>query len=142
MSDLLRLRPAATGDMIAAFDDAATIACACAFEAALAQAQAAHGVISADFAQAIVAGIDPARVQIAVLADEAALAGTLAIPLVARLRAMIGGTAAAALHRGATSQDVADTLLMRQVRRGTRLLLADGDRIAAALAQPSSRLDR
>jgi 3-carboxy-cis,cis-muconate cycloisomerase len=143
VSDLLRLRPAATVDMIAAFDDAATIACACAFEAALAQAQAAHGVISADLAQAIVAGIDPARVQIAVLADEAALAGTLAIPLVARLRAMIGGTAAAALHRGATSQDVADTVLMLQVRNAHRLLAVDVRRVSDALAvQARAHADR
>lgn len=134
MSELLRLRTAATAEMIAAFDDTATIAHACAFEVALAQAQAAHGVIARDLAAAIVAGIDPAWIDPAELAEEAALAGTLAIPLVARLRAMVGGTAAGAVHRGATSQDVADSVLMLQVRTAHRLLRGDVRRVRDALA--------
>ncbi len=120
--------------MIAAFDDAATIGHACAFETALAQAQAAHGLIAPDLAAAIVAAVDPARIDPAELAEEAALAGTLAIPLVARLRAMTGGEAAGALHRGATSQDVADTVVMLQVRTAHRLLRQDGRRVRDALA--------
>ncbi|WP_230769943.1 lyase family protein [Sphingomonas sp. Leaf4] len=135
MSDLLRLRPAATAAMIAVFDDAATIAHGCAFETALARAQAAHGVIAPELADAIVAGVDPARIDAAELAGEAALAGTLAIPLVARLRAMVGGAAAMALHHGATSQDVADTVLMIQVRAAHRLLAKDGQRVRDALAR-------
>lgn len=134
MSDLLRLRPAATAAMIAVFDDAATVAHGCAFEVALAQAQAAQGVIAPELAEAIVAGVDPARIDAAALAEEAALAGTLAIPLVARLRAMVGGAAGQALHRGATSQDVADTGLMMQVRAGHRLLAGDVRRVVDALA--------
>lgn len=134
MSDLLRLRPVATADMIAVFADAATIAHACAFETALARAQAAHGILAPELAEAIVAGVDPARIDVAELAEEAALAGTLAIPLVARLRAMVDGDAARALHRGATSQDVADTLLMRQVRAAHRLLADDGRRVRDGLA--------
>nr|WP_211368537.1 lyase family protein [Sphingomonas carotinifaciens] len=121
--------------MIAVFDDAATIAHACAFEIALARAQAAHGVLAPELAEAIVAGVDPARIDTAELAEAAALAGTLAIPLVARLRAMVvDGEAAKALHRGATSQDVADTVLMRQVRAAHRLLADDGRRVRDGLA--------
>ncbi|KQN36825.1 3-carboxy-cis,cis-muconate cycloisomerase [Sphingomonas sp. Leaf407] len=135
MSDLLRLRPAATADMIAVFDDAATIAHGCAFETALARAQAAQGVIAPELADAIMAGVDPAQIDKAELAEEAALAGTLAIPLVARLRAMVGGAAAMALHHGATSQDVADTVLMVQVRAAHRLLAKDGQRVRDALAR-------
>lgn len=134
MSDLLRLRPAATAAMIAVFDDAATIAHGCAFEVALARAQAACGVIAPDLAEAIATGVDPARIDPAALAEEAALAGTLAIPLVARLRAMVGGEAGQALHRGATSQDVADTVLMLQVRQAHRLLVVDARRVIDALA--------
>nr|WP_211368859.1 lyase family protein [Sphingomonas carotinifaciens] len=121
--------------MIAVFDDAATIAYACAFETALAQGQAAHGVIAPDLAEAIAAGVDPARIDAAALAEEAALAGTLAIPLVARLRAMVGGAAGQALHRGATSQDVADTVLMLQVRAAHRLLAGDVRRVVDALGR-------
>lgn len=120
--------------MIAAFDDAATIVDALAFETALARAQAEEGVISLDAAAAIEAAAAAFDIEPAQLAEEAALAGTLAIPLIKALRASLAGEAAMVMHHGATSQDIADTLLMRQVRRGTRLLLADSDRIASALA--------
>ncbi len=135
MSDLLRLRPAATAAMIAVFDDAATIAHGCAFETALARAQAAHGVIAPALAEAIVERVDPAAIDPAALAEEAALAGTLAIPLVARLRAMVGEPAARAVHHGATSQDVADTVLMLQVRAAHRLLAIDVRRVRDGLAE-------
>lgn len=134
MSHLLRLRPAATPAMIGVFDDAATIAHACAFETALARAQAAEGLIGTEVAEAIARGVAAARIDPAALAEEAALAGTLAIPLVARLRAMLTGEAAQALHRGATSQDVADSVLMMQVRHAHRLIAADARRVCAALA--------
>jgi 3-carboxy-cis,cis-muconate cycloisomerase len=120
--------------MIAVFEDAATIAHAVAFEMTLARAQGDEGVIPKSCADAIAAAalafdIDPDQ-----LADEAALAGTLAIPLVRALRATLTGEAASALHRGATSQDVADTVLMLQVREATGLLLADADRAMTALS--------
>ncbi|MEH3099119.1 lyase family protein [Sphingomonas adhaesiva] len=134
MSDLLRLRPAATPAMIAVFDDAAVIAHAGAFEVALARAQAAGGLIADEVAQAIAAGIAATRIDASELAEEAALAGTLAIPLVARWRAALSGEAAAALHRGATSQDVADSVLMRQVVAARDVLAADVARVGAALA--------
>lgn len=121
--------------MMAVFDDAATIAHACAFEVALARAQAAAGVIDPQVADAIAAGVAAARIDPAVLAEAAALAGTLAIPLVARLRETLDGEAASALHRGATSQDVADSLLMMQVRAACALLVADGQRVRVALAR-------
>ncbi|MEG3167969.1 lyase family protein [Sphingomonas sp. LB3N6] len=130
---LLRTRPVATPAMIAVFDDAATIAEALGFEAALAAAQAAEGVISTEAAQAIASAVHGFVIDPAELAEAAALAGTLAIPLIARLRASLHGDAAEALHRGATSQDVAETALMRQVRQATRLLLDDVTRITAAL---------
>ncbi|MEH3047312.1 lyase family protein [Sphingomonas adhaesiva] len=134
MSDWLRLRPAATPAMIAVFDDAATIAQARSFEIALARAQAAHGLIPADVAEAIAQGLAAATIDPADLADEAALAGTLAIPLVRRWRGVLTGAAADALHRGATSQDVADSVMMMQVTAASRLLAADARRVAAALA--------
>ncbi len=133
MSDLLRLRPAATQAMIAIFDDHAVIAHACAFEVALAQAQAACGLIPVSVAEAIAAGVAATPIDPADLADEATLAGTLAIPLVRRLRAGLSGEAAAALHRGATSQDVADSVLMRQVMAARDLLAGDVARVRVAL---------
>jgi 3-carboxy-cis,cis-muconate cycloisomerase len=120
MSSLLRDRPAGSAAMLAIFADAALVQGALAFEAALATAQAAEGLIAEADATAIGAACGRLTPDIAVLAEEAAHAGTLAIPLVARLRAALQAAhpaAAAATHRGATSQDLADTALMLQAPR-------------------------
>jgi len=125
--------------MLAAFSDAATLRHALAFEAELARAEAAEGLIGTEAAEAIATlcatiAIDPAE-----LAEEAALAGTLAIPLVARLRAALSGDAAKSLHKGATSQDVADTILTCQIRAAGRLLDSELARITTALAALARR---
>lgn len=133
MSDLLRIRPAATPEMIAVFSDDAAIAHALAFEAALARAEAAEGLIEAAAAEAIVAACRRIDIEASALADEAALAGTLAIPLVARLRRALDGEAAASVHKGATSQDVADTVLMLQSVAAGALVSADARRVCTAL---------
>ena len=139
MTDRLRMRPATTPAMLAVFDDDATIAHALAFEGALAKAQAAEGVISDELAVAIVDACMTVVINSAKLAEEAALAGTLAIPLVTRLRAALDGDAGKAVHKGATSQDVADTVLMMQTRRATDLVLLDLDRIVDALGRLALR---
>lgn len=120
--------------MLAVFDDAAVLRHALAFEAALAQAEAAEELIGAEAAEAIAALCETIAIDPAELANEAALAGTLAIPLVARLRSGLPEAAAKALHKGATSQDLADVVLMRQVRAGHALLTADLGRTTRALA--------
>ena len=134
MSDLLRLRPATTPAMLAVFDDGATIAHALAFEAALARAQAAEGLIAATVAEHIGVVCDELVIDPAALATEAALAGTLAIPLVKRLRAALDRDGAAAVHFGATSQDLADTVLMLQAKAAAALVLHDCRRVTEALA--------
>lgn len=139
MTDLLRTRPATTPAMFAVFDDDATITHALAFEGALARAQATEGVISEELALAIVNACITAAINSAELAEESALAGTLAIPLVARLRAALSGDARKAVHKGATSQDVADTVLMMQTRAATELVLTDLDRIVDALGRLALR---
>ena len=133
MSNLLRTRISSTPEMLAVFSDGMMIAHALAFETALASAQAAEGLIpqsvAAEIAQACAAiQIDPVT-----LADEAAFAGTLAIPLVKHLRAELQGKAASAVHKGATSQDLADTVLMLQVAAGGKLLASDLSRTCASL---------
>ena len=134
MSDLLRIRPGTTAAMSAVFADAATLHHALAFEAELARAEAAEGLIKPSEAEEIInlcatISIDPAE-----LAEEAAFAGTLAIPLLKRLRAKLSKDAADQLHRGATSQDVADTVLACQIRDAEALLAGDLNRILKALA--------
>lgn len=125
--------------MLALLDDLVTIRHALAFEAALARAQAAAGLIAPAMAAAIVAGCASVRIDPSELAEEAALAGTMAIPLVRRLRIAVGGDAAATVHRGATSQDVADTVLMLQARAAAHLLAADLDRTCDGLYMLAER---
>ena len=135
MASLLRDRPASTAAMIAAFGDETLLRAALAFEAALARAQAVEGLIPAVTADVIAETCASAQFDIADLAEAAAHAGTLAIPLVSRLRALVAErdrSAAELVHRGATSQDVADTALMLQAKSAARLIvdttltLADG----------------
>ena len=136
---LLRVRPATTTDMLAVFDDASTLRHALAFESALAQAQAEAQVIDAPSAQAIAAACGAFTVDIPAFAESVALAGTLAIPLLQALRAQLPGTAARNLHRGATSQDLADTVLMLQMKRAGALLAADHARLVTALTMSARK---
>ncbi|WP_320197811.1 3-carboxy-cis,cis-muconate cycloisomerase [Agrobacterium sp. rho-13.3] len=96
------------------------------FECALAQAQAATGVISEADAARIVKGIAAASIDYAALRDGVAKDGVVIPELVRQLRAAVGGDAAAKVHFGATSQDVIDTSLMLRLKAavfiiGTRL---------------------
>ncbi|CAN5160311.1 3-carboxy-cis,cis-muconate cycloisomerase [soil metagenome] len=137
MSSLLRDRPASTPAMLAVFGDATLLRAALRFEAALAEAQAAEGLIPLDAAEAIVTACAELP-DIEDLADAAAHAGTLAIPLVQILRQRVaarhGDAAAALVHKGATSQDLADTALMLQAKAGAALVRAEAARLAEALA--------
>jgi 3-carboxy-cis,cis-muconate cycloisomerase len=67
------------------------------------------------------------------LAEAVTVAGTLAIPLIKTLRTQLTGSAARDLHRGATSQDLADTVLMLQMKEAGALLAAEHARLVAAL---------
>ena len=134
MPSLLRDRPASTPEMLAVFGDEALLKAALAFEAQLALAQGELDLIPQDHAETIAAACQ-AAFDIAQLADATAHAGTLAIPLVERLRARVSPPEAAArLHKGATSQDLADTALMLQARDGAALIRRDAARLTDALA--------
>lgn len=127
--------------MMAVFDDNSTIHHALAFEAALARAEAAAGLITNEAAQRIIVACSSIEVDSAKLAADAAHAGTLAIPLVARLRESLEGNpdAAGAVHLGATSQDLSDTVMMLQVREAAAVLRPDLQRINSGLASLAQR---
>ncbi len=123
--------------MIAVFGDQTLIAGALRFEAALARASAAEGLIPAAAAAVIAAACVETDFSIDALAEEAAHAGTLAIPLVRRLRGQVAARQESAgqfVHLGATSQDLADTALMLQAKAGTELILREGAAVTEALA--------
>ena len=132
MSEMIAARMASTAEMLACFDDAALVAAALRFERELAAAEAEHGVISAAAAEAVARGCE--EFDASGLGDAAAHAGTLAIPLVARLKAAVSAEHAAAVHRGATSQDVADTALVLQAGEAMALLASELDALATGLA--------
>lgn len=120
--------------MLATFSDEATIGHALAFEAALARAQAEEGLLTNAAACAVEAACAALAPDPTSLAEEAAHAGTLAIALVARIREALGEELAPLVHMGATSQDLADTVMMMQVKAGGALLACDLGRLDRALA--------
>jgi 3-carboxy-cis,cis-muconate cycloisomerase len=138
MASLIRDRSTSTAEMLEIFGDAFLLKAAYSFEAALARALGGEGLLSSSDVAAIVDACDAPDVDIAELADDAAHAGTLAIPLVQRLRDWVvvrSRTAAEKVHHGATSQDVADTVLILQVKHASILIDAALSRIATALAR-------
>src|SRR6478609_7358098 len=124
--------------MRAVCDDAATLQNMLDFEAALARAEAALGVIPADAAGPITKACRAESFDLAALAEAATRSGNLAIPLVKALTADVARTDAEAaryVHWGATSQDVIDTATMLSLRAGIDALLADLDRAVAGFAR-------
>lgn len=132
---LIQDRAAATDEMLAIFADPALLRQALRFEVALARAQASEGLLTDAEADAIAAACADSNIDVSALAQEAAQAGTMAIPLVRHLRAR-AGVAGKKLHLGATSQDVADTALVLQIELGLGLL----DRDLRALTESLEKL--
>ncbi len=94
-------------------------------EAALAEAQAAHGLVPAAAAAAIRQACRAERFDTAALLRDGRRAGSLAIPLVNALTAEVARTDAEAarhVHKGSTSQDVLDTAVVLQTRAAVALL--------------------
>jgi 3-carboxy-cis,cis-muconate cycloisomerase len=141
VSALLRDRPASTKEMLDIFSDESLLHKAISFEVALSEVQAAEGLVSAADAVAIGETCQRLEINLADLADAAAHAGTLAIPLVAQICKALSArpSAAAAVHRGATSQDVADTALMLQAKAALALLGRDIARFEKTLEELTQR---
>jgi 3-carboxy-cis,cis-muconate cycloisomerase len=123
--------------MRAVCDDVACLQHMLDFEAALARAEAATGVIPASAAEPIARACTAGSFDLAALAEAATRSGNLAIPLVKALTAGVARTdadAARYVHWGATSQDVIDTATMLTLRAGIEALLGDIDRAIAGFA--------
>jgi 3-carboxy-cis,cis-muconate cycloisomerase len=123
--------------MRAVCDDAATLQHMLDFEAALARAEAATGVIPASAVAAIAAACRSDKFDLAELAEAATRSGNIAIPLVKMLTARVAkvdADAARYVHWGATSQDVIDTATMLGLRAAIDVLLGDLDRAIKGFA--------
>ena len=123
--------------MRAVCDDTAYLQHMLDFEAALARAEAAAGVVPASAASLIARACKADRFDLAALAESATRSGNLAIPLVKALTTAVAGAdpdAARYVHWGATSQDVIDTATMLGLRAAIDALLTDLDRAIAGFA--------
>jgi 3-carboxy-cis,cis-muconate cycloisomerase len=121
--------------MRAVCDDVACLQHMLDFEAALARAEAAAGVIPASAAGPITKTCRASSFDLGALAEAATRSGNLAIPLVKALTAEVAKTdpeAARYVHWGATSQDVIDTATMLTLHAAIDALLADIDRAVAS----------
>ena len=124
--------------MRAVCDDVAYLQHMLDFEAALAHAEAAAGVIPEGAASPITKACRAEAFDLAALAEAATRSGNLAIPLVKALTAKVAeadADAARYVHWGATSQDVIDTACMLTLRAAIDALLGDIDRAIAGFAR-------
>ncbi|MFC5064035.1 lyase family protein [Actinomycetospora atypica] len=107
-------------------------------EAALALAAADAGTLEPALAAGIADACSADRFDVGEIAADAAAAGNPVVPLVTELRAVVrtevSDEAAAAVHRGATSQDVMDTASVLVARRALDVIAADLGTAADAAA--------
>jgi 3-carboxy-cis,cis-muconate cycloisomerase len=128
--------------MRAICDDATYLQHMLGFEAALARAEAATGVIPARAADPIAEACKAGLFDLDALAEAATRSGNLAIPLVKALTAHVAKAdpdAARYVHWGATSQDVIDTATMLGLRAAIDALLSDTDRAIAGFAKLAAK---
>jgi 3-carboxy-cis,cis-muconate cycloisomerase len=128
----------ATAEMRALHADHAVIGRMLEFEAALARAEAAVGLIPRAAVPVIKSACNPARFDPVALGKAAALAGNPAIPFVKALTAEVARRsreAARYVHWGATSQDVIDTAAAIAIGESVNLIDRDLKRAIKALAR-------
>ena len=115
-------------EIAALFDGAAEVRAMLLVEGALAEVEAALGIIPEASGSAIGRASGEIEIDAAALADGMAKAGVPVAALVAAFRRELGATHGPWLHWGATSQDIVDTGLMLRLRSVIEIL--DG-RLAA-----------
>ena len=103
------------------------------FWGALAAAQAEAGAIAPEAARAVEAALDGFEPDMAALREGTRRDGLVVPALLAQLRARVEPPHAAALHRGATSQDALDTALVLRLAGALALLERRLDAVLAAL---------
>ncbi|RWD42525.1 MAG: 3-carboxy-cis,cis-muconate cycloisomerase [Mesorhizobium sp.] len=123
----------------AIFSNEAELAALLQVEAALAAAEAQAGLIEADAASAIAETCDNFRPDWPGLAEGLAKDGVIVPELVRQLRATVGASHAAAVHKGATSQDIIDTALMLRLKHAAATFMNGLGTLAALLRQLKTR---
>jgi 3-carboxy-cis,cis-muconate cycloisomerase len=124
----------ATDEMRAVFSDRARLAAMLRVEAALARAQSQFGLVPEALAQAIEA-IGPDQLDLADMGAQTVLAGVPTIPFVKAVQQKLPKELEPSFHKGATTQDIADTALVLQMRDAFALIARDLDAILVGLAK-------
>jgi len=133
---------ATTEPLAELFSDQSVLQAMLDFESALARAEAQAGLVPKSAARAITAAANTDGFDIAELARGTLRGGTPGIPLAKALTEKLRAKdpdAARFVHRGATSQDVADTALVLLLKRAQPLLIGDLSRVDAALRKLSQQ---
>lgn len=124
------------------FSPAAVVQSMMDVEAALARAAAGAGLIPAPAAQAIVSLCRAELYDVQALLAAAPRSGSLALPMVQRLRetvALFDPAAAVYVHRGASAQDLVDTAMAMRSREALRLIDDDLQLLCAQLLDLAER---
>jgi 3-carboxy-cis,cis-muconate cycloisomerase len=141
MAGSLTSRTLARPSFETAFEARAFVGAMLAFESALAHAEAAERVIPHESATAIAMACGGIEIDVAALVSEAKHSATLAVPLVAMLKAEVARAnpdAAKHVHFGATSQDVLDTAMALCLRA----CLEEADRALEGAIRSLARMAR
>lgn len=131
-----------TPEILEAFGERNFVAAMLRFEAALARAQAALGLIPEAAAQSIIGTCKVDLFDAAKIVRESGRAGSLAEPLVRSLKETVGlfnQEAVPFVHLGCTSQDVIDTAMALVTREALLMIEADVQTSIAALCQLAER---
>ncbi|WP_434620105.1 lyase family protein [Arthrobacter sp. A5] len=136
------LSPAWAGTQVAALTgDQAFLQAMLDVELAWVRIQARVGLVPAALVEMVARAALAGNYDAASLAERAQQGGNPLIPLLADLRAAVAGEspeAAAAIHRGATSQDIVDTALLLMSQRAIAVIETDLRNAARALARMAS----
>lgn len=122
----------ATDEMRRIFSDEARLAAMLRTEAALARAEARLGLAPEGLASAI-ESIGVGTLDLAALGAGTALAGVPTIPFVKAIQQRLPPDLESAFHKGATTQDIADTALVLAMKEAFAPICRDLDAILAAL---------
>ena len=125
-----------TPEVLAVFSETSLVQAMLDFEAALARAQAAEGMIPGAAALTIAGVCKRELFDVPAIVAASGRAGSLAIPLLRQLTdsvAVIDADAAGCVHWGSTSQDVIDTAMGLLSRRALALIDRDLGRLIDAL---------
>ncbi len=127
-----------TSETLGAFSDRNFVEAMLRFEAALARAQVAEGLIPEMAAQSIVGNCKVELFDVPRIVRESGRAGSVAIPLVKALKeavALFNAKASPFVHFGSTSQDVIDTAMSLVTREALGPIEVDLERAIEALLQ-------